>query len=232
MHACPLAGRLAPRAPACLHAPPSPSPPPPPACPPAHPPAFLQVTYAGSRRFKLLTVDHDSRPYPLAAATWLDDQPPTDPTQQQLTDTLELDVYALLKQVAKYSAQLAAGTSRSSTSNSSSTHATSSDSKEQEHQASSVAAQVLPDALFTYAPPPPAKRSVAEYLIQTGHPAGGQIATWQRMGSVYGDTAAKKKLAQDPYQVCEHFLGSVDAFVPVGSMSGLGVVGVLGVAFS
>jgi hypothetical protein len=169
----------------------------------------MQVTYAGSRRFKLLTVDNESRPYPLAAATWLDDQPPTDPTQQQLTDTLELDVYALLKQVAKYSAQLAAGTSRSS--NSSSTQGTSSNSENQEHQASSTTAQVLPDALFTYAPPPPAKRSVAEYLIQTGHPAGGQIATWQRMGSVYGDTAAKKKSAQDPYQVCEHFLWGVAA---------------------
>jgi hypothetical protein len=59
----------------------------------------------------------------------------------------------------------------------------------------------LPDAVLTYAPPPPGKRSVAEYLIETKHPAGDRIATWQRMGSVYGDAAVRKKPAQDPYQV-------------------------------
>jgi hypothetical protein len=151
------------------------------------------VNYQGSRRFRLLTVDNESQPYPVAAATWLDDEALSDPAQQQVTDALELDVYKLLKQVAKYSQQLAAATSNPSSS--SSTAAGSAD------KPPGSSTQVLPDAVFTYAPPPPAKRSVAEYLIKTGHPAGDKIATWQRMGSVYGDSAAKKKPAQDPYQV-------------------------------
>jgi hypothetical protein len=152
--------------------------------------ACQQVQYQGSRRFKLLTVDNDSQPYPVAAATWLDDEASPDPTQQQLVDTLELDVFQLLKQVAKYSQQLATTSSSSSSSSS----------------GGSGGGQYLPDAVLTYAPPPPGKRSVAEYLIQTKHPAGDRIATWQRMGSMYGDAAVKKKPAQDPYQVCPHVL--------------------------
>lgn len=153
------------------------------------------------RRFKLLSVDHDTQPYPIAAATWTDDQPPTDPTLQQVVDSLELEVFQLLKQVAKYSKQLAA----SNSSNSGLLGTSSSETANRSQQgpgSSSNSGQVLPPSVFTYAPPPPTKRSVSEYLIKTGHPAGGRIATWERMGSVYGDAASKKKLSQDPYQVC------------------------------
>jgi hypothetical protein len=168
------------------------------------------VTYQGSRRFKLLTVDNESQPYPVAAATWLDDEVPADPTQQQLTDTLELDVYQLLKQIQKYSQQLAAATSQRSGDSGPSSKAAGragadgqrQQEQEQQPAGGSSSSSALPDAVLMYAPPPPEKRSVAEYLIQSGQRrAGDQIATWQRMGSVYGDAEAKKKPAQDPYQV-------------------------------
>lgn len=154
-----------------------------------------------------MTVDNEAHPYPVAAATWLDDEVSTDPTQQQLTDTLELDVYQLLKQIQKYSQQLAAATTQRGGSPSSTAAGGRPPQQEQQQQpaggSSSSSAQVLPDAVLMYAPPPPEKRSVAEYLINSGQRrAGDQIATWQRMGSVYGDAEeAKKKPAQDPYQV-------------------------------
>lgn len=174
---------------------------------PAPFPLLPQVTYQGSRRFKLLTVDNEAHPYPVAAATWLDDEVSTDPTQQQLTDTLELDVYQLLKQIQKYSQQLAAATTQRGRPSSTAAGGGGAGSPPQQEQqqpagGSSSSAQVLPDAVLMYAPPPPEKRSVAEYLINSGQRrAGDQIATWQRMGSVYGDAEAKKKPAQDPYQV-------------------------------
>eukprot|EP00882_Tetradesmus_deserticola_P033265 GHRQ01037980.1.p1 GENE.GHRQ01037980.1~~GHRQ01037980.1.p1 ORF type:complete len:129 (+),score=53.28 GHRQ01037980.1:164-550(+) len=66
-----------------------------------------QVSYQGWRRFKLLTVDHDSKPYPMAAATWLDDDTASlTQEQQSATDTLEQQVYGLLQQVASYARQL------------------------------------------------------------------------------------------------------------------------------
>jgi hypothetical protein len=34
-----------------------------------------------------------------------------------------------------------------------------------------------------------------------GGSTGDMIATWQRMGSVYGTSSNKKKAPQDPYQV-------------------------------
>jgi hypothetical protein len=34
-----------------------------------------------------------------------------------------------------------------------------------------------------------------------GGSTGDKIATWQRMGSVYGKPSNKKKAPQDPYQV-------------------------------
>lgn len=37
--------------------------------------------------------------------------------------------------------------------------------------------------------------------VCAGGVAGAKIATWQRMGSVYGNTGARKKTVQDPYQV-------------------------------
>eukprot|EP00882_Tetradesmus_deserticola_P006351 GHRQ01006680.1.p1 GENE.GHRQ01006680.1~~GHRQ01006680.1.p1 ORF type:complete len:284 (+),score=78.04 GHRQ01006680.1:113-853(+) len=67
----------------------------------------LLVSYQGWRRFKLLTVDHDSKPYPMAAATWLDDDTASlTQEQQSATDTLEQQVYGLLQQVASYARQL------------------------------------------------------------------------------------------------------------------------------
>jgi hypothetical protein len=65
------------------------------------------------------------------------------------------------------------------------------------------AAAALPRELLRYAPPPVAKRSTADYLRAAGVPAGEAIATWQRHGSVYGTTGARKKSAADPYTVCE-----------------------------
>lgn len=152
-----------------------------------------QVQYVGLRRFQLLSVDNESKAYAVAAATWLDDVAPAAPAAAALTDTLELDVFRLLQQVAKYSQQLAAA----SASNPSSSGAGSSSSS-----SSPAQPQVLPEAVFMYAPPPPTKQSVAQYLTNAGVPAGQRIATWQRMGSVYdGDTGGKEKPTADPYQV-------------------------------
>lgn len=170
--------------------------------PPLPPPK--QVTYQGTRRFKLLTVDNQSQPYPVGAATWYDDDAPAGPTQQQLIDQLELDVYRMLKQVASYSQQLTAAAAAASTSSDSDTDEQQQPSSSSGANASTAAAQqqYLPPSVLMYAPPPPGKQSVAEYLIRSGHPAGGQIATWQRLGSVYsGDATNKQKPSQDPYQV-------------------------------
>jgi len=153
------------------------------------------------RRFKLLSVDHDTQPYPIAAATWTDDQPPTDPTLQQVVDSLELEVFQLLKQVAKYSKQLAASSSSSGLLGTSSSEAADS-SQQGPGSSSSNSGQVLPPSVFTYAPPPPTKRSVSEYLIKAGHPAGGRIATWERMGSVYGAASLEEALTGPIPGVC------------------------------
>eukprot|EP00879_Flechtneria_rotunda_P014312 GHRR01014952.1.p1 GENE.GHRR01014952.1~~GHRR01014952.1.p1 ORF type:complete len:265 (+),score=80.94 GHRR01014952.1:352-1146(+) len=109
----------------------------------------LKVTYQGSRRFKLLAVDHDSKPYPKAAATWVDDDTIGLTEQQiELTDQLEQDVYSLLQQVVRYSQILAADSSSKHT-----------------------VAQ-LPNSVLLYAPPPPAKqKSSADYLVEAGRPA-------------------------------------------------------------
>lgn len=39
------------------------------------------------------------------------------------------------------------------------------------------------------------------WLLSAGGVAGAKIATWQRMGSVYGNTSSRSKPVQDPYQV-------------------------------
>jgi hypothetical protein len=53
----------------------------------------------------------------------------------------------------------------------------------------------------------PAHRTILSTLVilpaaaAAGGSTGDKIATWQRMGSVYGQPANKKKPPQDPYQV-------------------------------
>jgi hypothetical protein len=156
--------------------------------PPLHHCATQQVQYQGVRRFRLLSVDSESKPYPIAAAAWLDDDERRgDDAAVQLVDTLEVDVFWLLQQVAKYSQQLAAA-------------AAAAEGGGADGEGVQQQQPVLPDALFRYAPAPRAKQSVAEFLTRAGVPAGSRIATWQRMGSIYGNTAGKQKATQDPYQ--------------------------------
>lgn len=111
----------------------------------------LQVKYQGSRRFKLLAVDKDEKPYPIAAATWIDDQSnDTNEQQADMTAKLERDVYTLLQQVVKYSQLLSAEVSSST---------------KARQQA------LLPDPVLLYAPPPPMdskQKGVADYMIKAG----------------------------------------------------------------
>jgi len=125
----------------------------------------LQVNYQGLRRFKLLAVDNDAHPYPVAAATWLDDDLPKTFDQQSLTEQLELDVFSLLQQVARYSKLLEEAASSSA------------QQKQLHTPCPETAAEgitdgsqklMLPDALLMYAPPPPQKQSVAEYMKKAG----------------------------------------------------------------
>lgn len=113
---------------------------------------MLQVKYHGIRRFKLLAVDNEQKPYPVAAATWLDDiSEGATEVQDELTAELERDVYGLLQQVVRYSEKLAPEDGNSSTSN--------------------KGLSLLPDTVLLYAPPPPDKnkqRGVADYMIKAG----------------------------------------------------------------
>ncbi|KAF6256613.1 hypothetical protein COO60DRAFT_1640586 [Scenedesmus sp. NREL 46B-D3] len=165
----------------------------------------LQVTYQGWRRFKLLTVDHDSKPYPMAAASWLDDVTANLTQEQQAaTDKLEQQVYGLLQQVATYMRQL------EQSSGSAAVAAPPGPAAMNSSSSSSSKAQLplLPDSVLLFAPPPPSRQqSMADYLIKAGGSTGDKIATWQRMGSVYGSTQAKKKPPQDPYQAARDQLG-------------------------
>eukprot|EP00878_Enallax_costatus_P026815 GHUV01028817.1.p1 GENE.GHUV01028817.1~~GHUV01028817.1.p1 ORF type:complete len:243 (+),score=87.98 GHUV01028817.1:1235-1963(+) len=150
------------------------------------------VKYQGTRRFKLLAVDTEQKPYPVAAATWLDDNSNNLSEQQiDMLAKLERDVYTLLQQVVKYSQML-------------SPEVSSSDSTSQAKQQA-----LLPDTVLLYAPPPPVDskpKGVADYMIKAGGVAGSKIATWQRMGSVYGNPGARKKTVQDPYQMARDLL--------------------------
>ncbi|WIA18119.1 hypothetical protein OEZ85_009597 [Tetradesmus obliquus] len=167
----------------------------------------LQVSYQGWRRFKLLTVDHDSKPYPMAAATWMDDDTASlSQEQQAATYALEQQVYGLLQQVASYMRQLEQGSAAGAAvaapaSGPTGLHGSSSGSKAQQRP-------LLPDSVLLFAPLPPSRQqSVADYLIKAGGSTGDKIATWQRMGSVYGQTSSKKKPPQDPYQAARDQLG-------------------------
>jgi hypothetical protein len=126
-----------------------------------------QVSYQGWRRFKLLTVDHDSKPYPMAAATWLDDESAhLSEEQQAATDELEQQVYGLLQQVASYMRQLqqspgSAAVAAPAAGPAGLQGSSSSGSKAQR--------PLLPDSVLLFAPPPPSRqRSVADYLIKAG----------------------------------------------------------------
>ncbi len=101
------------------------------------------MQYEGLRRFQLLAVDHDARPYALGAAAWLDDAAGGALTEQQrvLTGELERAVLDLLQQASKYSRVL-----------------------------DDAAPAGLPDALLRHMPPPltQRQRGVADYLAQAG----------------------------------------------------------------
>lgn len=128
----------------------------------------LQVSYQGWRRFKLLTVDHDSKPYPMAAATWMDDDTASlSQEQQAATYALEQQVYGLLQQVASYMRQLEQGSAAGAAvaapaSGPTGLHGSSSGSKAQQRP-------LLPDSVLLFAPLPPSRQqSVADYLIKAG----------------------------------------------------------------
>ncbi|KAF8061972.1 hypothetical protein HT031_004232 [Scenedesmus sp. PABB004] len=155
----------------------------------------LAVHYRGWRRFRLLAIDRDAKPYPVAAAAWLDDAPPPPgpgaAAAQAAVDALELEVHGLLQQVAAYAAQLGL-------------HA--------HGPGAAPDGGVLPEAVRLYAPPPPPpprRAGVADYLVRAGGPTGAAVATWQRMGSVYDDgggggrrrsSSAARPPDTDPYQ--------------------------------
>eukprot|EP00775_Hariotina_reticulata_P005370 gene5370-5605_t len=166
----------------------------------------LQVNYQGLRRFQVLAVDDDAHPYPVAAAAWLDDEQSQTHEQSCLTEQLELDVFSLLQQVAKYSKLLEDAASEV-TQRKQLQFSSAETAAEGHTDVSSSQKLVLPDAVLMYAPPPPRKQSMADYMKRAGMPAGDRIATWQRMGSVYGDTAAKKRPSQDIYQLLRDQLG-------------------------
>jgi hypothetical protein len=136
----------------------------------------MQVSYQGWRRFKLLTVDHDSKPYPMAAATWLDDDAASlSQEQQAATDALEQEVYGLLQQVASYMRQLEQGAGGAGVSAPPSgptgVHGGGGSSSSSSSGGSSSKAQrpLLPDSVLLFAPPPPSRQqSVADYLIKAG----------------------------------------------------------------
>jgi hypothetical protein len=134
----------------------------------------MQVSYQGWRRFKLLTVDHDSKPYPMAAATWLDDDAASlSQEQQAATDALEQQVYGLLQQVASYMRQLEQGSGSAAAVAAPASGPTGVQAGSSSGSSGSGGAKaqrpLLPDSVLLFAPPPPSRQqSVADYLIKAG----------------------------------------------------------------
>ncbi|KAG2491811.1 hypothetical protein HYH03_009971 [Edaphochlamys debaryana] len=143
------------------------------------PDGTLTIEYEGGRRIKLLSV-WQTEPYMVAAACHMSDD--VTPEQEDLLDDLEAELYGQLREVSRLSRALA-----------------------DEGQP----APKLPDAVGRYAPPPrqPKRRSLADVLTDAGHPAGMQIAMWQRHGSVYGSVKDGKDSTADPYSVMSERLG-------------------------
>ncbi|KIZ06335.1 hypothetical protein MNEG_1617, partial [Monoraphidium neglectum] len=148
----------------------------------------LLVHYEGARRFKLLAVDRDQAPYPVAAVQWYDDDTASRAPQARAdVDALERDVFKSLAEVQRLSQRL--GPSPSGAASGSG--------------GGGGGGELLPPEVARFAPPPPPPaggRSTADYLRAAGVPAGEAIAVWQRHGSVYGTPAAPKNSAADPYE--------------------------------
>ncbi|GBF88650.1 hypothetical protein Rsub_01549 [Raphidocelis subcapitata] len=151
----------------------------------------LLVRYEGVRRFKLLAVESEREPYPLAAVNWYDDDLAGLPPQERAAvDSLEREVMALLAEAARLSRRLggaggAAGEGKG----------------EGEGRGGGFGGgSELPAELLRYAPPPAAACGTEDYLRAAGVPAGEAIAVWRRHGSVYGAPTARRAAAGDPYQ--------------------------------
>ncbi len=62
-------------------------------------------------------------------------------------------------------------------------------------------------------------KTVADYLIAAGHPAGQSISMWQRHGSVYGNVKTSQP-SQDPYEVRVYGTAGVCQDEALGGASG------------